>query len=454
MIAAALLGPTMPFHPSPVSMTTAATAQGFAYSREQFQRLVEDVCACAQGARRQRGRRRSVRGVRTVGVGAQGRARERRAQPRQVDRHHAVRRPAARQCQQLRLLARRRSSRRCAPPTTSPASRPRIRRPGCPRPRTSPRRRRRRATSICSIPGRSMPTRRSSSRAAARPPRSPPIGGSPTPRAPACRRSSRTSGPATAAASAAAMRARATRSRWRRLRARRRHAARRLVQLDARRRASCVAGGSGPLCRRARTVAAALAQGPDLRSAGAVRVAAGGGAGRRLVQATSGGALYRKASFPARQPRQAGDGRRISTSTRIRINQGARPAHRSTTKACARADAAWSMAAWCRATSCRAIRRASSACAPPAMPAARRTCALTSRLTQPGDDLDAMMRKLDRGLFVTELMGQGVNYVTGDYSRGAAGFWVERGASRTRCTRSRSPATCAPCCRARGPRRR
>jgi PmbA protein len=52
---------------------------------------------------------------------------------------------------------------------------------------------------------------------------------------------------------------------------------------------------------------------------------------------------------------------------------------------------------------------------------------LTSRLTQSGDDLDAMLRKLGTGLFVTELMGQGVNYVTGDYSRGAAGFWVENG---------------------------
>jgi PmbA protein len=51
----------------------------------------------------------------------------------------------------------------------------------------------------------------------------------------------------------------------------------------------------------------------------------------------------------------------------------------------------------------------------------------TSRLTRPGDDLDAMLRKLHRGLFVIELMGQGVNYVTGDYSRGAAGFWVEGG---------------------------
>jgi len=52
---------------------------------------------------------------------------------------------------------------------------------------------------------------------------------------------------------------------------------------------------------------------------------------------------------------------------------------------------------------------------------------LSSRLTRPGDDLPAMLKKLGRGLFVIELMGQGVNYVTGDYSRGAAGFWVEGG---------------------------
>jgi len=52
---------------------------------------------------------------------------------------------------------------------------------------------------------------------------------------------------------------------------------------------------------------------------------------------------------------------------------------------------------------------------------------MTSRRTRKSDDLDAMLAKLGRGLFVTELMGQGVNYVTGDYSRGAAGFWVEGG---------------------------
>jgi PmbA protein len=52
---------------------------------------------------------------------------------------------------------------------------------------------------------------------------------------------------------------------------------------------------------------------------------------------------------------------------------------------------------------------------------------MTSRLTRPGDDLDAMLKKLGTGLFVTELMGSGVNYITGDYSRGASGFWVEKG---------------------------
>ena len=40
------------------------------------------------------------------------------------------------------------------------------------------------------------------------------------------------------------------------------------------------------------------------------------------------------------------------------------------------------------------------------------------------------MKKMDRGFLVTDLMGQGVNPVTGDYSRGASGFWVEGGAIR------------------------
>ncbi|WP_342119743.1 metalloprotease PmbA [Pseudoduganella sp. OTU4001] len=52
---------------------------------------------------------------------------------------------------------------------------------------------------------------------------------------------------------------------------------------------------------------------------------------------------------------------------------------------------------------------------------------ITSSLTKKNDDFEAMLRKMGTGLLVTELMGQGTNYVTGDYSRGASGYWVENG---------------------------
>ncbi|WP_055324986.1 metalloprotease PmbA [Ralstonia solanacearum] len=52
---------------------------------------------------------------------------------------------------------------------------------------------------------------------------------------------------------------------------------------------------------------------------------------------------------------------------------------------------------------------------------------LFSDRTQPEDDFAGMLRRMGTGLLVTELMGQGVNYVTGDYSRGASGYWVENG---------------------------
>ncbi len=49
-------------------------------------------------------------------------------------------------------------------------------------------------------------------------------------------------------------------------------------------------------------------------------------------------------------------------------------------------------------------------------------------IVKPGtDDFAAMLKKLGSGLLVTEVMGQGVSIVTGDYSRGASGFWVENG---------------------------
>ena len=49
-------------------------------------------------------------------------------------------------------------------------------------------------------------------------------------------------------------------------------------------------------------------------------------------------------------------------------------------------------------------------------------------LVAPGEhDLDGLLKQMGTGLFVTELLGHGANMVTGDYSRGAAGFWVENG---------------------------
>jgi PmbA protein len=51
---------------------------------------------------------------------------------------------------------------------------------------------------------------------------------------------------------------------------------------------------------------------------------------------------------------------------------------------------------------------------------------LQSKKTPKGG-LPALLKEMGTGLLVTELMGQGVNYVTGDYSLGAFGYWVENG---------------------------
>jgi PmbA protein len=48
-------------------------------------------------------------------------------------------------------------------------------------------------------------------------------------------------------------------------------------------------------------------------------------------------------------------------------------------------------------------------------------------LASAGPDFRGMLRQMGRGLLVTELLGHGINLVTGDYSRGAAGYWVEGG---------------------------
>jgi PmbA protein len=53
---------------------------------------------------------------------------------------------------------------------------------------------------------------------------------------------------------------------------------------------------------------------------------------------------------------------------------------------------------------------------------------LHNLIMNPGQHaLADLLKMMDKGLLITELMGNGVNLLTGDYSRGASGFWVEKG---------------------------
>ena len=52
---------------------------------------------------------------------------------------------------------------------------------------------------------------------------------------------------------------------------------------------------------------------------------------------------------------------------------------------------------------------------------------IISSKTRKDHNLEAMIRKLHRGLLLTDVLGNDINYVTGDYSRGASGYWVEKG---------------------------
>ena len=270
--------------------------------RDQFQQTRRRRAgACAQALGASDAGAEVSEGVRPVGRGAQGRDRERRAQPRQVARRHRLRRPAARQRQHLRLLARRARADGAGRLRHRPLHR---RRPG-----RRPARRRR-------------PGHRRGGRARPRP--VPPLGHR--------RRAGGRAG--------AALRGRGAGDRppHHQLRRRRRvgaavallgrqHArlSRRLCELAplavggadrragkaattcsattgtarcATRRRAGRAGGGGPLCRRARAVAPGSAQDRHRRGAGAVRVdrwppACSAPTCRRV----SGGALYRKSSF-------------------------------------------------------------------------------------------------------------------------------------------------------------
>ncbi|MEJ8824278.1 metalloprotease PmbA [Variovorax humicola] len=145
-----------------------------------------------------------------------------------------------------------------------------------------------------------------------------------------------------------------------------------------------------------------------------------------LVQATSGGALYRKSSFLLESlgKQVLPNHMDVAEDPHVMRGKGSSPFDDEgvTTKARKVVDAGRLEGYFLSTYSARKLGMKTTGNA-----GGSHNLTLRSRLTQAGDDLDAMLAKLGTGLFVIELMGQGVNYVTGDYSRGASGFWVEKG---------------------------
>ncbi len=145
-----------------------------------------------------------------------------------------------------------------------------------------------------------------------------------------------------------------------------------------------------------------------------------------LVQATSGGALYRKSSFllDSLGKKVLADHISVDEDPHVRRGKGSAPFDDEgvATRARKIVDGGRLEGYFLSTYSARKLGMKTTGNA-----GGSHNLSLTSRLTQPGDDLPEMLRKLGTGLFVIELMGQGVNYVTGDYSRGCSGFWVEKG---------------------------
>jgi PmbA protein len=145
-----------------------------------------------------------------------------------------------------------------------------------------------------------------------------------------------------------------------------------------------------------------------------------------FVQAVSGGAMYRKSTFLLNSMGKPAFPSHIDITEDPHLNKGkgSAPFDEEGVKTQARTvvDAGVVRGYFLSTYSARKLGMRSTGNA-----GGSHNLVMTSRQTKANDDLDAMLRKLGTGLFVTELMGQGVNYVTGDYSRGAAGFWVEKG---------------------------
>ena len=145
-----------------------------------------------------------------------------------------------------------------------------------------------------------------------------------------------------------------------------------------------------------------------------------------LVQATSGGALYRRASFllDSLDQQILSPHVEVVEDPHIVKGKGSSPFDDEgvVTKARTVVDAGVLKGYFLSTYSARKLGLRTTGHA-----GGSHNLTMRSKATAPGDDLPTMLRRLGTGLFVTELMGQGVNYVTGDYSRGASGYWVENG---------------------------
>ncbi|HEY9573724.1 MAG TPA: metalloprotease PmbA [Pusillimonas sp.] len=145
-----------------------------------------------------------------------------------------------------------------------------------------------------------------------------------------------------------------------------------------------------------------------------------------LVQATSGGALYRKASFllDSLGKQVLSDHVDMTEDPHILGAMGSAPFDDEGVRTESRQVVAGGclQGYFLSTYTARKLGMASTGNA-----GGSHNLVLTSRLTRPEDDFRGMLRKMGTGFLVTELMGQGVNYVTGDYSRGAFGYWVQNG---------------------------
>ncbi|OWQ90903.1 metalloprotease PmbA [Roseateles aquatilis] len=145
-----------------------------------------------------------------------------------------------------------------------------------------------------------------------------------------------------------------------------------------------------------------------------------------LVQATSGGALYRRASFllDSLDKQVLSPHVEVVEDPHIVKGKGSAPFDDEgvTTRARTVVEAGVLKSYFLSTYSARKLGLKTTGHA-----GGSHNLTMRSTATAPGDDLPTMLRRLGTGLFVTELMGQGVNYVTGDYSRGASGYWIENG---------------------------